>query len=75
MNVLHSYFYWVCYHDMNFTHRSTTEAYDTDLMAEEFKSQFAGQVFHTGMPLAFSFQDKKLLSLTVKELEGKYIHA
>jgi vesicle-fusing ATPase len=49
--------------------QSTTEAYDTDLMAEEFKSQFAGQVFHTGMPLAFSFQDKKLLSLTVKELE------
>jgi hypothetical protein len=39
-------------------------------MADEFKSQFAGQAFQIGMPLAFSFGDKKLLSLAVKELEG-----
>lgn len=51
-------------------HRSTAEPYDTDAMAEEFKSQFAGQAFHVGMPLAFSFMDKKLLSLAVKEMEG-----
>lgn len=39
-------------------------------MAKEFVNQFAGQVFQAGMPLAFSFQDKKLLSLAVKEIEA-----
>ena len=49
--------------------QSTTEAYDTDQMAIELVSQFAGQAFHTGMPMAFAFKDKKLLQLNVKELE------
>ncbi|CAG7816300.1 unnamed protein product, partial [Allacma fusca] len=49
--------------------QSTNEVYDTEEMAMEFRSQFAGQAFHLGMPLAFNFHDKKLLSLTVKELE------
>ncbi|CAL8089603.1 unnamed protein product [Orchesella dallaii] len=49
--------------------QSTNEPYDTDLMAKEFVSQFAGQAFQGGMPLAFSFHDKKLLSLVVKEMD------
>lgn len=50
--------------------QSTNEPYDTDLMAKEFVNQFAGQAFQAGMPLAFSFHDKKLLSLVVKEVEA-----
>lgn len=50
--------------------QSTNEPYDTDLMAKEFVTQFAGQAFQAGMPLAFSFLDKKLLALVVKEIEA-----
>lgn len=49
--------------------QTTKEPYDTDQMAMEFVSQFAGQAFHKDMPLAFNFMDKSLLSLGVKELE------
>jgi vesicle-fusing ATPase len=50
--------------------RTTTEPYDTDLMAKEFLMQFSGQAFTVGQLLAFQFQDKKMLSLCVKSLEG-----
>jgi len=49
--------------------QTTTEPYDTDLMAADFVGQFSGQAFVVGMPLAFNFRDKKLLALMVKELE------
>lgn len=49
--------------------QSTNDPYDTDQMAMELVAQFAGQSFHKSMPLAFNFLDKKLLSLTVKDLE------
>jgi len=49
--------------------QSTNEPYNTDEMAIELVSQFAGQAFHQGMPMAFAFKDKKLLQLTVKEVE------
>ena len=54
-------------------YRSTSqEAYDSDLMAKEFLMQFAGMALTVGQTLVFSFQDKKLLGLAVKTLEGKY---
>lgn len=53
-------------------YRSTTEPYDTDLMAKEFLLQFSGQAFTAGQLLAFQFLEKKMLSLFVKSLEGKW---
>ncbi len=50
---------------------TTTEAYDSEKMAMEFLMQFPKQAFTVGQQLVFSFQDKKLLSLVVKELEGE----
>lgn len=51
--------------------RSTTnEPYDTDHMCMSFKEQFARHGFTIGQPLVFKFQDKKTLSLTVKEIEA-----
>ena len=49
--------------------QSTNEPYDTDQMAMEFVSQFAGQAFHKDQLIAFNFLDKKLLQLQVKEIE------
>lgn len=49
---------------------TTLDPYDSEQMAREFLLQFANQVFSVGQQLAFSFQDKKILSLIVKNLEG-----
>lgn len=46
------------------------EPYDTDQMAKEFLMQFAGLALTVGQTLVFSFQEKKLLGLAVKTLEG-----
>ncbi|XP_065212547.1 vesicle-fusing ATPase 1-like isoform X2 [Planococcus citri] len=54
---------------------ATTEAYDTDQMAKEFLVQFSGMAFSCGQQLVFQFQDKKLLSLTVKSLEAADLSA
>lgn len=54
--------------DFNF--RTTTEPYDTDLMAKDFLMQFSGLALTVGQPVVFSFQDKKLLGLAVKSLEA-----
>lgn len=51
-------------------HRITQEPYDTDLMAKDFIMQFAGMALTVGQPLAYQFQDKKLLALVVKTLEA-----
>lgn len=48
----------------------TQEAYDTDLMSKDFIQQFAGMALTVGQPLAYQFQDKKLLALVVKSLEA-----
>lgn len=40
-------------------------------MAREFSNQFTNQAFTVGQQLAFTFRDKKLLGLIVKDLEGK----
>nr|WIM01502.1 vesicle-fusing ATPase 1-like [Limnephilus lunatus] len=49
---------------------TATESYDSELMARDFLAQFAGQIFTVGQQLAFSFQDKKILSLVIKSLEA-----
>ncbi|CAH1788773.1 unnamed protein product, partial [Owenia fusiformis] len=48
---------------------TTTEPYDSDKMAAEFLMQFPQQAFTVRQQLVFSFQDKKMLGLVVKELE------
>ncbi|XP_013418783.1 vesicle-fusing ATPase [Lingula anatina] len=48
---------------------TTTEAYNTETMAMEFLMQFPQQAFTQGQQLVFEFQGKKLLGLTIKELE------
>lgn len=49
---------------------TTQEPYDTDKMAAEFAMQFVKQAFTVGQILAFTYEDKKLLRLTVKEMEA-----
>lgn len=54
---------------------TTLEPYDSDAMAREFLAQFHHQSFSIGQQLVFQFQEKKLLILIVKELEGADINA
>lgn len=54
---------------------ATTEPYDTDYMAKEFIAQFCGHAFTVGQQLVFSLNDKKLLSLVVKDLLAADINA
>nr|CAH0108085.1 unnamed protein product [Daphnia galeata] len=54
---------------------TTLEPYDSDAMAREFLAQFHHQSFSIGQQLVFQFQEKKLLHLTVKELDGADINA
>lgn len=49
---------------------TSQEPYDTDEMAKEFVLSFPNQVFTVGQQLAFSFKDKKLLLVVVKELQA-----
>lgn len=41
-------------------------------MAKEFLMQFSDKAFTEGQQLAFSFQNKKILGLMIKSLEGIY---
>lgn len=45
------------------------DPHDTDKMAAEFLMQFNNMAFTEGQSLAFQFADKKLLVITVKEIE------
>ncbi|XP_050728281.1 vesicle-fusing ATPase 1-like isoform X1 [Eriocheir sinensis] len=49
---------------------TTNEPYNTDQMSMAFMEQFAKNGFTVGQPLVFKFQDKKTLSLTIKEIEA-----
>ncbi|KAB7498877.1 Vesicle-fusing ATPase 1 [Armadillidium nasatum] len=49
---------------------STTEQFNTDQMSMAFKEQFMRHGFSVRQPLVFKFQDKKTLSLVVREIEG-----
>jgi len=49
---------------------TTTEPFDTDKMALEFVNQFPQQAFTVGQELVFSFMEKKVLSIIIRELEG-----
>lgn len=53
---------------------TTLEPYDSDMMAREFLAQFHHQTFSVGQQLAFNFQEKKILHLVIKELEGAIPH-
>ena len=50
---------------------TSQEQYDTDEMAKEFLYSFPNQMFTVEQQLAFAFKDKKLLILSVKDVEGK----
>lgn len=50
---------------------STSEQFNTDQMSLAFKEQFMRHGFSVRQPLVFKFQDKKTLSLVVREIEGK----
>ena len=59
---LQCFFYLFC--------STTLEPYDSDAMAREFLAQFHHHSFTVGQTLVFSFQDKKMLAVVVKDLEG-----
>ncbi|XP_019879561.1 vesicle-fusing ATPase 1-like [Aethina tumida] len=63
--------------EADYMQKKTTsqEQYDSDEMAKEFLITFANQVFSVGQQLAFSFRDRKLLSLVVKDLEAASLSA
>jgi len=48
----------------------TTEEYNSDKMAADFCSQFGNMALSEGQILVFSFGDKKLLLVNVKEIEA-----
>ncbi|KAK3083217.1 hypothetical protein FSP39_017075 [Pinctada imbricata] len=48
---------------------ANSDPHDTDRMAAEFLMQFNNRAFTEGQIMAFQFADKKLLGLTVKEIE------
>ena len=50
---------------------ANTDPYDSDKMAAEFLMMFNSQAYSLEQIMAFSFADKKLLGLFVKEIEGK----
>ena len=49
---------------------TTTEPFDTDKMALEFVKQFCRQAFTVGQELVFSYVEKKVLTVVIRELEG-----
>lgn len=53
---------------------TTLDSYDTDVMAREFLAQFHHMGFTIGQQMVFSFQEKKLLSLVVKDLESMRLY-
>lgn len=53
-----------------FLFSASPEPFDTDRMAMEFSMQFVNKAFTEGQCLAFNFAEKKLLSCTVKSVEG-----
>lgn len=58
----------VLYVDFFNKKKVTQEPFDTDAMAQEFLMQFPKQAFSVGQPLAFQFQNKPLLQITVGEI-------
>ncbi|KAK8749377.1 hypothetical protein OTU49_015813 [Cherax quadricarinatus] len=49
---------------------TSRDSYNTDQMVMAFMEQFAKHCYTVGQPIAFRFQDKKPLSLIVKEIEA-----
>ncbi|CAG9784913.1 unnamed protein product [Diatraea saccharalis] len=63
--------------EADFMLKKTTslDPYDSEQMARDFLIQFSNQIFTVGQQLAFSFQDKKVLSLFIKNLEAVDVQA
>ncbi|KAI5750413.1 hypothetical protein M8J76_015458 [Diaphorina citri] len=51
------------------------EPFDSEKMARVFLERFSGQAFTEGQLLAFQFEEKKLLTLSVKRLEAADLSA
>ena len=51
--------------------RTTTEAFDSDMMAQEFREQFTPMALTMDQELVFSIPGKKNLILKVKSLDGE----
>jgi len=49
---------------------TSTEDYNSDLMLADFTSQFCNIALTEGQLLVFSFGDKKLLAVTIKDIEA-----
>jgi len=49
---------------------TTTDEYNSDSMAGDFTSQFGNMALTEGQGLVFSFGDKKLLGVNIKEIEA-----
>ncbi|XP_033096402.1 vesicle-fusing ATPase-like, partial [Anneissia japonica] len=49
---------------------ASSEAYDSDKMAQEFCNQFVRRAFSVDQQMVFKMPEKKLLSLLVKEISG-----
>jgi len=49
---------------------TTTDEYNSDSMASDFTSQFGNMALTEGQGLVFSFGDKKLLGVNIKEIEA-----
>uniref|UniRef100_A0A2P2I565 Vesicle-fusing ATPase n=1 Tax=Hirondellea gigas TaxID=1518452 RepID=A0A2P2I565_9CRUS len=54
---------------------TTNEPFNTDQMAQSFLEQFPRHGYSLAQPLVFKFQDKKTLSLKVKEMEAADVEA
>ena len=68
--------HWRNYFLFRFHHFSASpEPFDTDKMAMEFSMQFVNKAFSEGQSLAFNYAEKKLLSITVKSIEGIVLFA
>lgn len=52
---------------------TSQDPYNTEEMAQSFILQFGNQVFTVTQQLVFDFNNKKLLLLIVKDIEGKPI--
>lgn len=48
---------------------ANSDPYDSDKMAQEFLMQFNNQAFTEGQIMAFSFAEKKMLGVNIKEIE------
>ena len=57
--------------NMSFLFSTTNEPYDTDKMAMDFVAQFMKRPFTSNQQAVYQFENKKMLSVLVTEIEGR----